>query len=145
MPGLLTGPPPDGYYKEWLENAKRQGVPPSVIVDIARRHDITPEDFDVLDGMEKITDRDGKSFFLMPPGTSGDDARKAALMTYILNAGTDYGEATRQEGLRRNPLLRQRDCSGSSTGRRRIPGVTTGTSHSSRATVAGWRRRRTAC
>ena len=44
--GLLTGPPPDGYYKEWLENAERQGVPPKVIVDIARRHDITPEDFE---------------------------------------------------------------------------------------------------
>jgi hypothetical protein len=92
--GLLTGPPPDGYYKEWLENAERQGVPPKVIVDIARRHDITPEDFEVLNGMETVTDEDGKSFFLMPPGTKGGDARKAALMTYILNAGTDYGEGT---------------------------------------------------
>jgi hypothetical protein len=101
--GLLTGPPQDGYYKEWLENAKRQGVPPSVIVDIARRHDITPEDFDVLNGMEKITDRDGKSFFLMPPGTGGDDARKAALMTYILNAGTDYGDATGKKDFTETP------------------------------------------
>jgi hypothetical protein len=90
--GLLNGPPPEGYYKEWLENAERQGVPPVVIVDIARRHDITPESFNVLNGMEKITDKDGKSFFLIRKGTSGEDARKAALMTYILNAGTDYGE-----------------------------------------------------
>src|SRR6185312_1741192 len=58
----------------------------------ARRHHITPKDFEVLNKMEKVTDRDGKSFFLMPPGTTGKDARKAALMTYILNAGTDYGD-----------------------------------------------------
>lgn len=90
--GLLDGPPPDGYYREWLENAQRQGVPPEVIVDIARRHNITPESFNVLNGMEKVTDKDGKSFFLIPKGTSGEDARKAVLMTYVLNAGTDYGE-----------------------------------------------------
>ena len=51
--GLLTGTPPDGYYKEWLENANRQAVPREVIVDIARRHHITPESFDVLNGMER--------------------------------------------------------------------------------------------
>ena len=90
--GLLDGPPPDGYYAEWLENAERQGVPPETIVDIARRHDITPESFKVLDGMEKVVDKDGKSFFLIPKDTSGADARKAVLMTYVLNAGTDYGE-----------------------------------------------------
>ncbi len=90
--GLLDGATPDGYYKEWLQNAERQGVAPEVIVDIARRHHITPESFDILTGMEKITDRDGKSFFLLPPGTSGEDARNTALMTYILNAGTDYGD-----------------------------------------------------
>ena len=39
--GLLSGPSPDGYYKEWLENAERQGVPPDVIVDIAR---VDPEE-----------------------------------------------------------------------------------------------------
>jgi hypothetical protein len=92
--GLLTGPPPEGYYQEWLDNARRQGVPPEVIVDIARRHQITPESFNVLDRMEKITDEQGKSFFLMPPDTTGADARRAALMTYVLNAGTDYGERT---------------------------------------------------
>lgn len=92
--GLLTGLPPEGYYKEWLENAERQGVPPGVIVDIARRHDITPSSFHVLKDMEKVVDEDGKSFFLMPKGTTGDDARQATLMTYVLNAGTDYGEGT---------------------------------------------------
>ena len=41
--------------------------------------------------MAEINDPDGKSFFLIPRGTSGDDARSATLMTYILNAGTGYG------------------------------------------------------
>jgi EspA/EspE family len=89
--GLLTAPP-SGYYKEWLENAERQGVPPETIVDIARRHNITPSSFDVLGGMQRVKDPDGKSFFQIPKGTSGEDARKAVLMTYILNAGTDYGD-----------------------------------------------------
>lgn len=90
--GLLTGPAPEGLYSEWLRNARRQGVPPETIVDIARSHDITSSSFDVLNGMEKVVDSDGKSFFLIPTGTSGEDARRAALMTYILNAGTDYGD-----------------------------------------------------
>jgi uncharacterized protein YukE len=88
----LLNEPPEGYYKEWLDNAERQGVPPSTIVDIARRHNITPSSFDVLNGMERVKDPDGKSFFLIPKGTSGEDARTAVLMTYILNAGTDYGD-----------------------------------------------------
>ena len=98
--GLLTGPTPDGFYAQWLENAERRRVSPEVIVDIARRHGITPEDFAVLDGMEQITDSDGKSFFLLPTDISGEDARKGALMTYILNAGTDYGAAGRRPGVR---------------------------------------------
>lgn len=92
--GLLSGPSPDGYYAEWLANAERQGVEPGVLVQIARDHGITPDSFAVLDGLEKITDPDGKSFFLLPKGVSGDDARNAALMTFLLNAGTDYGEGT---------------------------------------------------
>jgi hypothetical protein len=90
--GLLSGPSPDGFYAEWLANAERQGVEPGVLVQIARDHDITPDSFDVLNGLEEITDPDGKTFFLLPEGVSGDDARNAALMTFILNAGTDYGE-----------------------------------------------------
>ena len=92
--GLLTGPSPDGYYAAWLANAERQGVDPSVLVQIATEHGITPEDFAILDGLEEVKDRDGKSFFLLPEGFSADDARQAALMTFILNAGTDYGEAS---------------------------------------------------
>lgn len=98
--GLLTGPPPTGYYAQWLANAERQGIAPEVLVEIARRHGITPEDFEIFDGMKEIKDTDGKSFFLLPDDISGDDARKAVLMTYVLNAGTDYGDAGRRPGVK---------------------------------------------
>jgi hypothetical protein len=94
--GLLTGPPASGHYRQWLENAVRRGVPIDTIKKIAAEHHITPEDFKILDGMDEFReDEDGdgtfKSYFLMPTNISGDDAAKAVRMTYILNAGTDYG------------------------------------------------------
>ncbi|MEV6358918.1 hypothetical protein [Nocardia asteroides] len=88
-----------GNYKKWMDNAERRGVSPETIVDIAGTHGITPEDFKVLDGMEPVTDKDGKTYFIMPSGTSGDDAQKAVLMTYILNAGTDYDAAGKVPGV----------------------------------------------
>jgi len=84
-----------GYFKRWLENAERRRVPSGVVVEIARRHAITPESFEILEAMEEIKDPGGKSFFLIPPRMSGHCARKATLMTYVVNAGTDYGKAGR--------------------------------------------------
>jgi hypothetical protein len=84
------------YHKKWLENAERQGVPSEVVAEIARQHDITTESFTILGQFTEIKDPDGKSFFLIARATSGDDARNAALMTYVLNAGTDYGKAGKQ-------------------------------------------------
>jgi hypothetical protein len=99
--GLLDGDAPAGSkYEEWLQNASANGVPPEEIVKIARDHDITPESFKVLDGLERV-DEDhgtGATFFLLPPGTNAETARKAALMTYVLNAGTDYGTADGSAG-----------------------------------------------
>lgn len=94
--GLLTGPPVAGHYRDWLENAVRRGVSVDTIKKIITDHHITPEAFTILDGMDEIredADGDGtfKSYFLMPTDISGDDAAKAVQMTYILNAGTDYG------------------------------------------------------
>ena len=93
---------PEGYStkwsKAWLDNAERHGVAPQVVVEIARWHGITPHRFGVLDKMAEIKDPDGKSFFLVPPRTRGDDVRTAVLMTYIVNAGTGYGKAGKHRG-----------------------------------------------
>ena len=94
--GLLTGPPVTGAYRRWLENAALRGVPVETIMKIASEHHLTPEDFKILDGLEEIReDQDGdgifKSFYLLPTDISGEDAAKAVRMTYIVNAGTDYG------------------------------------------------------
>jgi hypothetical protein len=94
--GLLTGPPVTGAYRRWLENAVMRGVPIDTIMQIVSEHHLTPEDFKILDGMEEIReDEDGdgifKSFYLLPTDISGEDAAKAVWLTYIVNAGTDYG------------------------------------------------------
>lgn len=92
----LTTVRANDYSAAWLENARRRGVPADVVAEIARRHRITPEGFEVLEGLEEIQDPYGKSYFLLPPGISGDDACTATLMTYVLNAGTDYGKTGRR-------------------------------------------------
>jgi hypothetical protein len=81
------------YHDKWLENAACRKVSPKVIDEIARRHDIIPDSFEVLEKSEEITDPDGKTFFLLPPAATGDDAREVVLMTYVFNAGTGYGKA----------------------------------------------------
>ncbi|WP_084298703.1 hypothetical protein [Mycobacterium genavense] len=78
-------------HRKWLANAERRGVPTAVTSVIADRHAVTRESFRVLEDMAEIGGPDGKSFFLIPPGSTGDQVRAATLMTYILNAGTGYG------------------------------------------------------
>ncbi|WP_077099928.1 hypothetical protein [Mycobacterium terramassiliense] len=84
------------YSAAWLQNARRRGVPADVVAEVARRHAIAPDSFDVLEGLEKIEDPQGKSYFLLPRSIGGDEARTATLMTYVLNAGTDYGKEGRR-------------------------------------------------
>ncbi|ORW28233.1 hypothetical protein AWB91_26675 [Mycobacterium paraense] len=84
------------YSAAWLQNARRRGVAADVVAEIGTRHAIAPDSFVVLDGLEEIRDPHGKSYFLLPRGIGGDDARTATLMTYVLNAGTDYGKAGRR-------------------------------------------------
>jgi hypothetical protein len=84
------------YSRRWLQNAERRGVACDVVAEIARRHAIVADDFAVLEHTEEFNDPVGKSFFLLPPGITGDRARAATLMTYVLNAGTDYGAAGRR-------------------------------------------------
>jgi len=81
-----------GHWTSWRENAERRGVAAHIVAEIGQRYDLTPHSFGLLAKMTEIKDPRGKSFFLMPPDTSGDDAREAALLTYVLNAGTDYGK-----------------------------------------------------
>ncbi len=92
--GLLDGEITSDAYRQWLLNAAQRGVTPETIVDIARQHDLDQDDFAVLDGLEEVTDPDGKSFFVLPSDISGEDARLAVLMTYVYNAGTDYGDSS---------------------------------------------------
>jgi hypothetical protein len=91
----MTGRVTSDQHQKWLANAQRLGVPSAVTAAIAEQHGITPESFRVLETMAEFNDPDGKAFFLIPPGTTGDEARRATLMTYILNAGTGYGGPTR--------------------------------------------------
>lgn len=80
-----------GYYQAWRANAARRGVASEVVAEIVRRHAITGDSFAPLAAAAEIRDPDGKSFFLLPRGISGGDARAAALGTYVVNAGTGYG------------------------------------------------------
>lgn len=81
------------YWTRWRENAERRGVPSGVVEEIARRYAVTLESFRILGGMDEITDAHGKSFFVLPPRISGEEARTATLLTYVINAGTGYGAA----------------------------------------------------
>ncbi|WP_309297856.1 MULTISPECIES: hypothetical protein [Mycobacterium] len=92
---MLTGPRRTGYPATWLANAARRAVTPETILEIARSSGIDGDELHLLGDYEEVNDPRGKSFFLLPPGISGDDARRAVLLTYILNAGTDYGAAGR--------------------------------------------------
>jgi hypothetical protein len=96
--GLLSDPGSGGY-AQWLANAEHRQADPAVVVEIAQQHAIDPGSFGVLHDLEEIKDPLGKSFFLLPPGIGGDDAREAVLMTYVLNAGTDYGKAGERPGV----------------------------------------------
>lgn len=91
--GLLAEGDPGPLYRRWIENSDSNGISLDTIMAIIRDHDINPDDFEVLVGMQEVVDPDGKSFFILPGDISGSDARKAVEMTYIFNAGTDYGTA----------------------------------------------------
>lgn len=97
--GLLDGPS-SGMYREWLQNAADNDVPPETIVEIARQQNISPASFDVLKGLERVTNdnqnddpKDDTDYFMLPENVTAEQARQAALMTYIFNAGTGYGSS----------------------------------------------------
>ena len=73
-------------------NAEQRGVSERVAQIVAERG-VTGESFAVLEGLVEFQDPDGKSFFLLPQVIEAEDAMRAVLMTYVFNAGTDYGTA----------------------------------------------------
>jgi len=99
--GLLAEDKPDDWhddwpgqwYDGWLENAAENNVPIDEIVKIVRELHLSPYDFQFLDNLDSQNDPDGKTFFLIPPGTSPETTMNIVLLTYIYNAGTDYGTA----------------------------------------------------
>lgn len=82
-----------GYWARWRDNAEREGVAPSVVAEISRRHQLTAASFGVLETLTEVTDPGDKSFFVLPRDATGERAREVALLTYIVNAGTHYGKA----------------------------------------------------
>ena len=90
--GLLTGDVGDTYL-EWLGNAASQGISPATICAIAAEFDITPQSFAVLDGLDRISDPDKKTFFVLPPNVDAAIAEQIVLMAYVFNARTDYAKA----------------------------------------------------
>ncbi|PJJ57044.1 hypothetical protein CLV56_1263 [Mumia flava] len=105
--GLLGDAEPSALYRRWLENAARRGVEIRSLILIAREQELGADGFAVLDGLEELVDRNGKSFFLLPRGLTATQARRAVLMTYVLNAGTDYGKASRDNDFDETPYSEQ--------------------------------------
>lgn len=66
---LLTGTPPTGYVRIWLDNAARRSVGPEVVVDVAKTG--LAFSLQLLQGCQEITDPRGKSYFLIPAEASG--------------------------------------------------------------------------
>ena len=86
--------PTNPEYDQWLLNAARRGVSPAKIRQICEDCGFTPVDFEVLSGLERVRDSKGKIFFLLEDSASVADALRIAVMTYVFNAGTDYGSST---------------------------------------------------
>lgn len=90
---LLEGDITGTWYEQWLKDAAAHDVPVDEILRIAKEFGITPDDFSILNGLQMEQDPDGKYFFILPDSINSKDVQKAVLMTYILNAGTDYATA----------------------------------------------------
>jgi len=78
-------------HRIWLANIDRRAVGSRAVTEIVRGQGITRDSFRALDVMERITDPDGKSFFVIPRTAGADAVRRAVLLTYLLNVGTGYG------------------------------------------------------
>ncbi|AEF35440.1 MULTISPECIES: hypothetical protein [Mycolicibacter] len=73
------------------------------MADIVRRQRLSRDSFRALDAMEQITDPHGQSFFVIPRGAGGKQARHAVRLTYLLNAGTGYGRTSTRNDFPETP------------------------------------------
>jgi hypothetical protein len=80
----------------------------------------------------------------MPDDIDADETRRAVLMTYILNAGTDYGSASDDNDFEETPYSAD-EVQRIIDRQRRTTGAMRTTSDSSTATAADWSPRPTAC
>jgi len=82
-------------WDDWEANLTAAGIPVSEVVKIVREQHLTPDSFNVLNGLTQYTAPNGEEYFLVKPGMSAADVAKAALMTYIFNPGAaqDYTAA----------------------------------------------------
>jgi hypothetical protein len=78
------------WHEVWKQNARARQVGVAETAGIGRRFGITSEAFRVLDGLTSWRDRRGKVYFLLPRRITAAQARRIVLLTYVLNAGTDY-------------------------------------------------------
>ncbi|WP_301120683.1 hypothetical protein [Mycolicibacterium fortuitum] len=130
--GLLDGPS-SGMYREWLQNAADNNVPPETIVEIARQQNITPSSFDVLKGLERVTNKndetnpkDDTDYFMLPENVSAEQARQAALIpTYSTPGPVTERQKTAPRTTSRKPPIQPPRCNESRTVRQPIVGATT--------------------
>ena len=97
MPPARAAAEPSPAHRAWLANLDRSTATPQAVAEIVRGQRITRDSFRALDAMQRFTDPNGKSYFVIPRATGGDDARRAALLTYLLNVGTEIGRASCRE------------------------------------------------
>jgi hypothetical protein len=91
--GLLEPGSATDLYREWLQNALDAGVSRSEIKKIARNLGLRPQDFEVLRGLPRCQDPDGKTFFMLSGFMTPGEIRSATIMAYVFNARTDYDAA----------------------------------------------------
>lgn len=91
-PSASAGASASRTHRAWLENIDRRGIAPRAVAEIVRDQHITRDSFRLLDSMPQIADSDGKTYFVVPATLTPSQVRRAVLLTYLVNAGTGYGE-----------------------------------------------------
>lgn len=81
--GLLAGEP-TGLCREWLQRTVEGGLTPEQAVELAQKEGLTPETFDVLDGLELMRDPAGAPYVRLE---NHPRARDVARVVELLSGG----------------------------------------------------------